>query len=98
MPRNRRSFTREFKLAAIQLITEQGRSVPEAARNLGIRDTLLRTWMRTLDQQGSDAFPGKGHLPPLEEELKRLRAENQRLQAERDLLKKATVFFAKESS
>jgi transposase len=58
---------------------------------------LLRKWKKDLDDQGDQAFPGKGNLPALEEELRRLRAENKRLQMERDILKKATTFFAKES-
>ena len=96
MARTRRSFTREFKLAALKLITEQGYSIAEAARSLGVTDTLLRTWQQKLSAEGDQAFPGHGHLPPLEEEVRRLRAENKRLQMERDILKKATVFFAAE--
>jgi transposase len=58
---------------------------------------LLRKWKQNLDAEGGPAFPGKGNLPALEEELRRLRAKNQRLQTERDILSKATAFFAKES-
>jgi len=97
MGKPRRLFTREFKVEAIKLVTEQGRSYAEAAHNLGIAENLLRKWKKALEAQGSQAFPGKGNLPTLEEELRRLRAENKRLQMERDILKKATAFFAKES-
>jgi transposase len=97
MARARRTYTREFKVAAVQLITQQGRSVAEAARCLGIGENLLRKWKHDLDAEGDQAFPGQGHLPPLEEEVRRLRAENKRLQMERDILKKATAFFAKEA-
>jgi transposase len=97
MSEPRRIFTREFKIEAVKLVTEQGRSFAEAARNLGIADNLLRKWKKTFDAGGNQAFPGKGNLPTLEEELRRLRAENKRLQMERDILKKATAFFAKES-
>ena len=97
MARKRRSYTREFKLEAVNLITEKGYSVAEAARSLDVCETLLRSWKKTLDKQGDQAFPGHGKLRPLEEELRQLRAENKRLQLERDILKKATAFFAKEA-
>ena len=97
MARKRRTYTPEFKTAAVKLITEQGYSVAEAARSLGIHDTLLRSWKQALEAQGDQAFPGQGKLPPFEEELRHLRAENQRLRAERDILKKATALFAQEA-
>ncbi len=98
MGANRCTYTREFKVEAVKLVTEQGRSVAEAAKSLGIRENLLRNWKRALAAEGVQASPGPGHPPALEEELRRLRAENKRLQMERDILKKATAFFAKESS
>jgi transposase len=98
MARARRSYTRDFKLAAVKLITVQGYSVAEAARSLGIGENLLRNWKQKLEVAGDQAFPGHGHLPPLEEEVRRLRAENKRLQMERDILKKATAFFAAEAT
>jgi transposase len=94
----RRSYTREFKIEAVKLVTEKGYSVAEAARPLGIHETLLRSWKLALQDRGEQAFPGQGHPPPFEEELRRLRAENQRLQAERDVLKKAAAFFAREAT
>ena len=94
MARIRRTYTRDFKLAAVKLITVQGYSVAEAARSLGVGEALLRNWKQKLEAEGDRAFPGHGRLPPLEEEVRRLRAENKRLQAERDILKKATAFFA----
>jgi len=97
MARQRRSFTREFKVEAVKLITEKGYSVAEAARSLDIGETLLRAWKQAFEQQGEQAFPGQGNLPAVEEELRRLRAENKRLLMERDILKKATAFFAKEA-
>ena len=96
MARKRRTFTREFKVEAVKLITEKGYSVSEAARSLGIGQTLLRSWKLALDNGGDEAFPGQGKLPASEQELQRLRAENKRLQMECDILKKATAFFAKE--
>ncbi len=97
MARQRRKYTREFKVEAVKLITEKGYSVAEAARSLDIGETLLRSWKQALDSQGDQAFPGNGNRTPLEEELRRLQAENKRLQQERDILKKATAFFAKEA-
>jgi transposase len=96
MARKRRTFTREFKVEAVKLVTEKGYSVAEAARSLGIGQTLLRSWKLALESNGAEAFPGQGKLPASEEELRRLRAENKRLQTECDILKKATAFFAKE--
>ena|SRR5258708_7052129 len=97
MARQRRSYTREFKVEAVKLVTARGYSVAEAARSLDIGETLLRSWKQAFDQQGEQAFPGQGNLPAVEEELRRLRTENQRLLTERDILKKATAFFAKEA-
>ena len=98
MARKRRTYTPEFKAEAVKLVTEQGYSVAEAARSLGVHETLLRSWKQALEAQGDQAFPGHGKLPAVEEELRRLRAENQRLRAERAILKRATAFFARESS
>jgi transposase len=96
MARKRRSFTREFKVEAVKLVTEKGYSVSEAARSLGIGQTLLRSWKLALADGGDEAFPGQGKLPASEQEIQRLRVENKRLQMECDILKKATAFFAKE--
>jgi transposase len=98
MAKARRTFTPEFKVQAVQLVTEQGKSIAEVARDLDLSESLLRGWKQALAAEGDRAFPGQGHLPALEEELRRLRAENKRLQMERDILKKATAFFARESS
>ena len=97
MARKRRTYTPEFKAEAVKLVTEQGYSIAEAARSLGIHETLLRSWKQALQDQGEQAFPGHGKLSPFEEENRRLRAENQRLLAERDILKKAAAFFAREA-
>lgn len=98
MAKKRRSYTAEFKTEAVKLVTDQGYSVAEAARSLGLSENLIRNWKRSLQANGDQACPGQGKLPPLEEELHRLRAENKRLQAERDILKKAAAFFAKEAT
>ena len=96
MARSRRTYTPEFKAEAVKLVTERGYSVAEAARSLGVHETLLRSWKQALEAHGDQAFPGQGKLPPGEEEVRRLRAENRRLRAERDILKNATALFAQE--
>jgi transposase len=98
MAKQRRNYTREFKVEAVRRIAAEGRSLAEVARELGLGESLLRSWKQALAAEGEHAFPGKGNPPALEEELRRLRAENQRLRMEREILKKATAFFAKESS
>jgi transposase len=98
MARKRRTYTPEFKAEAVRLVTEQGYSVAEAARSLGIHETLLRSWRQAVETQGDQAFPGNGKLSPFEEELRRLRADNKRLRAECDILKKATALFAREAT
>ena len=92
----RRTFDQEFKLEAIRLVTENGRKVPEVARNLGIHPNSLYKWKREYLEDKQNAFPGKGNLRPEDEELRRLRRENADLREERDILKKAVAFFAKQ--
>jgi transposase len=98
MARTRRIYTPEFKAQAVKLVTEQGYSVAEAARSLGVCDNLIRNWKQVLHDKGVHAFPGHGHCSPFEEEVRRLRAENKRLLMERDILKKAAAFFAREAT
>jgi transposase len=98
MARSRRTYTPEFKAEAVKLVTEQGYSIAEAARSLGLNDNLIRSWRQAVAAKGDQAFPGQGKLPAIEEELRRLRAENKRLLAERDILKKAAAFFAREAT
>lgn len=90
----RKTYTREFKLQALQMIADQGLSVVEVARRLGVGENCLRNWRKAAREQGEAAFPGNGRPAPADEELRRLRAENARLRAERDLLKKAAAYFA----
>ena len=96
--KTRKTYTKEFKQDAVRLVTEQGYNRSEAARNLGIDRGMLGRWIRELEQDGREAFRGNGKLTAEQEELRRLREENRRLKLERDILKKATAFFAKESS
>lgn len=93
----RKSYSKQFKIDAVKLVIEQGYKVSEAARNLGINDNVLRRWKTQFESDNDQAFPGKGHMMPEKAELHRLRKENQQLRMEREILKKATAFFAKES-
>jgi transposase len=93
---NRQKYTSEFKREAISLVVDQHLSVAEVARRLGISETLLYKWKHQFATQGEQAFPGKGQQTAQEAELARLRREVEQLRMERDILKKATAFFAKE--
>src|SRR4051794_12035180 len=88
MAKQRRNYTRESKVEAVRRIAAEGKSLAEIARELGLGESLLRSWKTALADGGEQAFPGKGRLPAVEEELRRLRAENQRLRMEREILKK----------
>jgi transposase len=97
MTTQRKSYSRQFKIDAVRLVTDEGYMISEAARNLGIHPNLLGKWKSQLATEQGDAFSGKGHMISEKEELYRLRKENQRLRMEREILKKAAAFFAKES-
>ena len=97
MTQKRKNYTAEFKREAVRLVTEQGYSMSQAARNLDININMLRRWKHQINEQGQEAFPGKGRLLPEQEELYRLREENKRLRMEREILKKTVTFFANES-
>ena len=94
--RRRRKYTGEFKAETVRLVRESGESIEQVARNLDLTESALRNWVR---QAEIDVGRGlAGALTTEErEELRRLRRENQRLKLEREILKKATAFFAKES-
>ena len=87
----RRRFSQEFKMNAVSMVVDQGRDLIDTAHDLDIRPDMLRKWKRKFESDGQQAFPGSGHLKPEEEELRRLRRENERLRMERDILKKAVA-------
>ena len=89
----RKTYTPEFKLQALGMITDQGLSVAEVARRLGVTEGSLRAWREDARGRGA-ASGGHAKASPADDELRRLRAENARLRAERDLLKKAAAYFA----
>jgi transposase len=94
----RRRFDRAFKLEAVKLVRERGVSAAQAARDLDVHENVLRKWVKEFAADPQYAFPGQGQLKPEQQEVERLRREVIRLKAERDILKKATAFFAKEST
>jgi transposase len=94
----RRKFTREFKVEAIRLVKERGVSVAQAARDLDVRDHLLRRWIKDFESDPEQSFPGHGQQKAEQTEIARLRQEVTKLKAERDILKKAAAYFAKEST
>ncbi len=94
--RRRRNYTKEFKEEAVKLVTEQGYSLAEAGRNLGVNPQLLSKWKRNIEgNTDSDLSPES--IVSIQSELRVLRKENKRLRMEREILKKAAAFFAKES-
>ena len=88
----RRRYSDEFKEDAVKLITEQGYKVSEASRNLDINASMLRRWQRELNPESDSSIDADE-----KSELQRLRKENKTLRMEREILKKAAAFFAKES-
>ena len=90
--RQRRKFTREFKVESVRLSRQPGRSVGEVAKSLDVGEGLLRRWRDEFSSEGDSAFAGSGKTG-LEEENRKLRAEVERLRMEREILKKATVVF-----
>ena len=96
--RIRQHYTKEFKSDAVKLVLEYGYSANEAARRLGINQTNVSRWVREYRQENEPSVQGGATRSELESEVKRLRKENQRLQMEREILKKAAAFFAKESN
>lgn len=93
----RRKFSREFKLEAVKLVTQRGVSVPQAAKDLDVHENVLRKWVRELREAPQEAFPGQGKQKVQDAEIAKLRKEVAKLKMERDILKKAAAYFAKES-
>ena len=93
----RRSFSREFKVEAVRLVRDRGVSIAQAARDLDVHENVLRKWVKDFEADPAQSFPGNGRMKPEQLEIERLRREVVRLKAERDILKKAAAYFAKES-
>lgn len=96
--RKRKSYTREFKLEAVRLLEQGDRPAADVARELGIKRNQLYKWKEQLSGKGEAAFPGQGRpAGDKETEIARLKRELERVTEERDILKKAARYFAKES-
>ena len=94
----RRKFTREFKLEAVRLIRDRGVSYAQASQDLGVHQSQLRDWVKKFAEDPGHAFPGHGQMKPEQLEIAQLKREVIKLKAERDILKKAAAYFAKEST
>lgn len=93
----RRKFSSEYKFEAVRMVKERGVSVAQAARDLGVHENVLRKWVRELSSDPVQSFPGQGNLKPEQLEIARLRREIAKLKAERDILKKAAAYFARDA-
>lgn len=93
----RKKYSREFKLDAISLVLKQGYKRTEAARSLDININMLGRWIKQYQDDDGQTFRGNVKLTAEQKEIRRLTAKNRRLKMEKDILKKATVFFAKET-
>ncbi|MCF7698024.1 transposase [Loktanella sp. M215] len=94
----RRKFSREFKIEAVRLVTERGVAVAQACRDLDLAESVLRRWMRELMGAPVAAFPGNGLQRAELAEIATLKKEVAKLKAERDILKKAAAYFAREAT
>jgi transposase len=97
MTKQQKTYTREFKVEAVQLVKSSGKPMSQIARELGISDSALSKWCKQLVEQGEQAFPGSGHQTAQEEELRRLKRELDITRQERDILKKGVSIFSRES-
>src|SRR5436309_196598 len=97
MAKVQKTYTQEFKREAVRLAQTSGKPIAQIARDLGISDTSIHQWRKELAQHGPEAFPGSGHQTELQEENRRLKRELERVQQERDILKKVVSVFSRES-
>ena len=89
-------FDKEFKIEAVRLASEPDNTQSKIERDLGISQGIISRWKRELRKDGDQAFPGKGRLKPDDDEMRRLKRENERLRRERDILKKAVAIFSED--
>jgi transposase len=92
--KEREHYTKEFKQGAVRLVTEQGRSISDAASSLGIPAWSLSRWVRAVKEEGQDAFRGNGNRKTQEQEIADLRRRVKQLEEEKEILKKAAAYFA----
>ena len=93
--KERKQYTKEFKEGAVRLVTEQGRTISDAAQSLGISPWSLSRWIKAAKSEGANAFRGHGQRTPLEQENFELRQRVRQLEEERAILKKAAAYFAR---
>jgi transposase len=96
MQKVQKTYTPEFKREAVRLAQTSGKPIAQVARELGISDTSIHQWRNELSEHGSEAFPGSGHQTVQEEEIRRLKRELDRVQKERDILKKTLGIFTRD--
>ena len=96
MSGKRKQYDREFKLEAMGLVVDQGRSVADVAKSLGVCSSVLHAWKKKYIADGTAAFPGHGRLKPDDEEVRKLKRELAQVRQERDILKKAMAYFVHE--
>jgi len=94
----RQKYSREYKQAAVKQVLDRGIPCAQVARELGLRANILNRWVRENQADPLQAFPGQGQMKADQAEIERLKREIVRLKAERDILKKAAAYFAKESN
>ena len=92
----RKKYDPAFKLEVIRMVEEDGLNGMDVSRKLGIHEKTVYRWLSEYRKDGRDAFPGKGHLKPVDEELRQLRRQVRDLQEEKEILKKAAAIFAKQ--
>lgn len=92
--KKRRVFTVEFKEQAVSLVLDRGLTRAQVARDLGVSQAQVGNWVKEFQDKGSEAFPGNGVLTPSERRIRELEEQLKTVSMERDLLKKATAYFA----
>jgi len=97
MKKTRRTYSRDFKIEAVRLLESSGKSISQVERDLGIGKGNLWRWKREVAVDGKDAFPGHGRVAAEQERLRQLERELEIVRQERDILKKATAYFAKDA-
>lgn len=96
MGKPQKVYTKEFKQEAVRLVETSGKSITQIARELGISESAIHHWRKELAKHGEEAFPGKGHQTALEEENQRIQRDLERVQQERDILKKVVSLFSRD--
>src|SRR5437867_12492971 len=93
MPKTKKMYNREYKVEVLQLLRQSGKIKSELERELGLYSGQISAWEKSLQRDEKQAFPGSGHQAERDEEIRRLRRENEILRQERDILKKAVGIF-----